>query len=213
MSCGALGKLAESVWVTRKSTLLNRNATTVNSRENRVGKYLKSLKYSTASLYWEPALGLPFGQNLRCHLCSIRPWGSDNETLVVYSLLLGIYSPSMTTWICSSTCWGTCIPIRSHCLVWVFVPALVFHPIWDFIFCMLLLELDTYMTIICLSANSWNVKIVWYKDRITKKFLQTVWHKFSPVLRYEKMSFLALWQYEVISEAPWYIWLNDSFSK
>lgn len=157
VSCGALEKLEEWLWITRKSTLLNWHSSTVNIRENRSGKYLKLLKYSTASLYREPALGLPFGQNLRHDLCSTRPWGSDTETLVVYGLLLDIYSPSMTTWICNSTCWGRCIPISSHCLVWVFVPALVFDPIWDFIFCMLLLELDTHMTIICLSANSWNV--------------------------------------------------------
>lgn len=42
--------------------LLNWNSLTVNMRENRAGKYLKLLKYSTASLYREPALGLPFGQ-------------------------------------------------------------------------------------------------------------------------------------------------------
>lgn len=116
-SCGALRKLAEWLWITRKSVLLNWNSSTVNIRENRSGKYLKLLKYSTASLYRESALGLPFGQNLRHHLYSTRPWGSDTETLVVYGLLVDIYYPSKTTWICNSTCWGRCIPIRSHCPV------------------------------------------------------------------------------------------------
>lgn len=149
-SCGGLGKLAEWLWVTRKSTLLNWNSSILNNRENRAGKYLNLLKYSIASLYREPTLGFRFGLNLRHHLCSTRSCSSDTETLVFHGLLLDIYSPSTTTWICDSTHWGRCIPIRSHCPVWAFVPALVFDPIWAFMFCVLLLELDTSMTIICL---------------------------------------------------------------
>lgn len=37
------------------------------------------------------------------------------------------------------------------------VPSLVLDLIWDFIFRMLLLEPDICMTIVNLSANSWNV--------------------------------------------------------
>ena len=153
VSYGALGKLAE--WLTRKSTLLNWNSSTMNIRENRDGKYLTLLKYSADWLYREPAFGLPFGQNLRHHLCSTRPRGSDTEIWCFMACYQIFFLPA---WLLEfAICWGRCIPIRSHCPVWVFVPALVLDAIWDFIFCVLLLELDTYTTIICPSANSWNV--------------------------------------------------------
>lgn len=112
---GYLEKLA--LWITRKSTFLNLNSSSMNIRENKARIYLKLLKYSTASLHSEPALRLPFGQNPRHHLCSTRPWSSDTETLVFYGFLLDIYSLSMTTWISSSTWWGRWIPIPGHCLV------------------------------------------------------------------------------------------------
>lgn len=106
----------------KKSTLVNWNSSSMNIRENRAIRYLKLLKYSTASLYREPALRLPFGQNPRHHLCSTRPWDSDTETSAFYGFLLDIYSVSMTTWIYSSTCWGRWISIPGHFLVGVFLP-------------------------------------------------------------------------------------------
>lgn len=177
----------------------------MNIRENRAGIYLKLLKYSTASLHREPALRLPFGQNPRHHLCSTRPWGSGTEALVFYGFLLDIYSLSMTTWIYSSTCWGRWMPIPGHCFVGV--PSPLLDPIWDFIFHMLLLEPDTCMTIISLSANSWHVETARYTGRFIKKFSQTVQCKFSPVLGCEKIAIsrtVAVWGD---------IWLSAGLSK
>lgn len=139
-----LEKLA--LWITRKSTLLNLNSSSMNIRENRARIYVKLLKYSTASRYSEPALRLPFGQNPRHHLCSTRPWGSDTETWVFYEIFI------LSAWPLEFTV--ACVG-GDGCLSRV--PSLALDPIWDFIFRMLLLEPDTCMTIISLSANSWNV--------------------------------------------------------